>query len=322
MLLKAIKLKASLAIYAVTNTIPQITNYEWELLQNVVKILEPFEQITRELSYRDASASEIIPTYLSLKLFFKKAQNEYKQYFKGVGTTIEEFATDLTSRFESYLDDKNLCLSTFLNPRFKIKKQKVDIDQIKTWILEHNSVESSDDNDSVIGVDNNNEPMQTAPFDLDTCFEELGNETPQQDESDETAQDLRDIQQRNIPSSSGSSSMFAIPTRTRRRLTTKEKINQAYIKEIENYASVPILARIKGELPPDILAWWNIHKSTYPLLSKLARRYLPTPPSSVESERLFSSGGHVYEDTRNRLCAEKGEQMLFLHYNMKLGLFK
>jgi hypothetical protein len=105
-------------------------------------------------------------------------------------------------------------------------------------------------------------------------------------------------------------------------MTTKEKINQAYVKEINDYCAMPLLQREKGQPPPNVFAWWNAAKLTYPLLSKLARRYLSTPASSVESERLFSSGGRIYDDRRNRLRAEKGEQLLFLHYNMKLKLFR
>ena len=44
-----------------------------------------------------------------------------------------------------------------------------------------------------------------------------------------------------------------------------------------------------------------------PLLSKLALKYLSASPSSIESERLFSTGGNVYKPARNRLCPENGE---------------
>ena len=54
-----------------------------------------------------------------------------------------------------------------------------------------------------------------------------------------------------------------------------------------------------------------------PKLSKLAARFLSAPPSSVESERLFSVGGQIYTPRRNRLAAETGKKLMFLNFNLK-----
>jgi hypothetical protein len=58
-----------------------------------------------------------------------------------------------------------------------------------------------------------------------------------------------------------------------------------------------------------------------PLLSKLALKYLSAPVSSVESERIFSTGGNLYKPTRNRPCPENGETLMFLHYNLRVFNF-
>jgi hypothetical protein len=59
------------------------------------------------------------------------------------------------------------------------------------------------------------------------------------------------------------------------------------------------------------------HVAKLPLLSNLVLKYLSAPASSVESERIFSTGGNLYEPTRNRLCPENGENLVFLHYNLR-----
>lgn len=46
----------------------------------------------------------------------------------------------------------------------------------------------------------------------------------------------------------------------------------------------------------------------------MARKYLCAPPSSIESERVFSALGDVYDDKRHRLSEEHAHQQLFLHY--------
>lgn len=67
--------------------------------------------------------------------------------------------------------------------------------------------------------------------------------------------------------------------------------------------------------------WWKQHhiqKEGNSSLCEIAKAYLCTPPSSVSSERLFSTAGNVYESKRNRLSPEHGEQIALLHCNMKI----
>ena len=51
-------------------------------------------------------------------------------------------------------------------------------------------------------------------------------------------------------------------------------------------------------------------------IAGVARRYLGAPCTSVESERLFSSAGHVFTDQRNRLAVERAEMIIFVKHNL------
>ena len=51
----------------------------------------------------------------------------------------------------------------------------------------------------------------------------------------------------------------------------------------------------------DILAWWKIHASTYPILAEIARDVLAIPISSVVSESAFSTSGRVLDSFRSSL---------------------
>jgi hypothetical protein len=50
------------------------------------------------------------------------------------------------------------------------------------------------------------------------------------------------------------------------------------------------------------------------MLKKLAQKFLCAPPSSIESERLFSQLKMIYSDKRGSLSGEHAEQQLFLRY--------
>jgi len=66
----------------------------------------------------------------------------------------------------------------------------------------------------------------------------------------------------------------------------------------------------------DPLAWWRAHKHKYPLLSKVARKYLSIPATSAPSERAFSVLGQVINDNRSQLSPRKVHKVFFVHQNM------
>ena len=62
----------------------------------------------------------------------------------------------------------------------------------------------------------------------------------------------------------------------------------------------------------DPLEWWRIRSKTFPLLGRLAEKYLCIPATSVEAERKFSDMGNLL--TKKRLCltSEHVDIQLFL----------
>lgn len=61
-----------------------------------------------------------------------------------------------------------------------------------------------------------------------------------------------------------------------------------------------------------VLDYWKT--SPFVNLKDLARKYLCAPSSSVESERVFSALGKIYDDQRDRLSEEHAHMQLFLRY--------
>jgi len=66
----------------------------------------------------------------------------------------------------------------------------------------------------------------------------------------------------------------------------------------------------------------GVNHHLYPNIAHVAKRYLCAPPTSVASERLFSSASRVYTDRRNRLAPKKADMLLFIKHNLALINFK
>ena len=62
--------------------------------------------------------------------------------------------------------------------------------------------------------------------------------------------------------------------------------------------------------------WWNIYKSKFPILSKLAQKYLCISATSTVSERLFSDAGNTMTVKRTLLNQNLFERMVILKKNM------
>jgi len=80
--------------------------------------------------------------------------------------------------------------------------------------------------------------------------------------------------------------------------------------EVEKYLSEPCQPRHS-----DPLDWWRVNGRRFPLLVTASRRYLSAPPTSVPSERLFSTAGEVCSDKRSCSLSENVERLVFLKAN-------
>jgi len=62
----------------------------------------------------------------------------------------------------------------------------------------------------------------------------------------------------------------------------------------------------------DPLAWWRQNSRNFPILSRLARKFLAIPATSASSERLFSTAGNILTSKRNSLGDDALSSMIFL----------
>ncbi|XP_060784870.1 E3 SUMO-protein ligase ZBED1-like [Neoarius graeffei] len=81
------------------------------------------------------------------------------------------------------------------------------------------------------------------------------------------------------------------------------------------------ITRYKEEAPLALgvnpLEWWKEHECQYPFLSKVAKKHLCIPGTSVPSERVFSTAGDIITAKRSAIAPEHLDQLLFLNKNIK-----
>ena len=70
----------------------------------------------------------------------------------------------------------------------------------------------------------------------------------------------------------------------------------------------------------DPLVWWRDNSVRFPLLSKVARKYMTICATSIPSERVFSAAGNVVTSFRASLKPDKVNMLVFLAKNMKAGM--
>lgn len=68
----------------------------------------------------------------------------------------------------------------------------------------------------------------------------------------------------------------------------------------------------------DPLAWWRDNETRYPLLAKLARKYMCICATSTASERVFSTAGNIATPVRSSLKPSKVNMLVFLSRNLEV----
>lgn len=66
----------------------------------------------------------------------------------------------------------------------------------------------------------------------------------------------------------------------------------------------------------DPLMWWHDNQKRYPLMAKLAQKYMCICATSTSSERMFSTAGHIATPERSCLKPHKVNMLVFLARNL------
>ena len=85
-------------------------------------------------------------------------------------------------------------------------------------------------------------------------------------------------------------------------------------EEVQNaeaeLASYQAERKLKGDGCP--FSWWRDRRGSYPLMSRLARKYLSVQATSTPAERVMSTMGIVLEKKRQAMTGELFSEIMFL----------
>lgn len=114
MLLSLIEQRRAIGMYAAEHDLPgTLTAHQWELMGNLLTILAPFEELTKEISSSSATASDVIPAITALKqLLERQADTDH-----GVGTAKATLLEAVVRRFSNIEHKPLYSLATILDPR-------------------------------------------------------------------------------------------------------------------------------------------------------------------------------------------------------------
>ena len=60
----------------------------------------------------------------------------------------------------------------------------------------------------------------------------------------------------------------------------------------------------------DLLNWWKVNSHRFPVVSRMAKKLLTVPATSVSTESTFSTGGRTLDDYRSSLSPSMVEALI------------
>lgn len=93
----------------------------------------------------------------------------------------------------------------------------------------------------------------------------------------------------------------------------EEKVEPEPEDDITTYITKePVL-----DLHGDPLLWWRERRAKYPILARMARRFLCMQATSVACERVWSTAGNVLTARRTGLSPKNLESLVLIHENYR-----
>ena len=317
--------------------------YEWDLLDRLIELFKPIEDATEFLGgQKYCTLSLIYPTIQALKYSYADGDNEESD-IEG-----NEDNNNDNDNIGSDNEDGNeifLCLLSLLNLLILLKFIDVNLNYINMLnlinfllLIKTNSVvsvDSMDEEECQIDIEAIISSIKKEIYNaLYYYFDNTPNATtlasildPRSKQMHGWDEELKEktisllqseyIKEKNL-SKETNTNTNSQPKRQHKTFATRvfgflqsqspvyEEFSY-YLDEIKTPQAFP---------EADPFEWWRDNQKRFPILYKIARKYLGIPATSVPSERLFSDAGNQISTERNRLKPSTVNELLFVKRNI------
>ncbi|KAJ8380238.1 hypothetical protein SKAU_G00010160 [Synaphobranchus kaupii] len=271
--------------------ISTLTEADISNAEEVVQALKPMLVATKSMCEEKSPTISVIAPLHAQLLSDTVSTIEDSPLVKEIKRTIHE---DLSKRYKSTEEKNILYVASALDPRFKSMLFLSPPDVQETYAKVVSKAAAL---------------MEDADVGMETDDDEEGGSTEQSAAADDTSDDNENDPHTPKRRKSALADLLGQTFKdTRAPLLSPTSIAE---KEVKQYQDAPPLP-----LSDDPLAWWKSQAHSYPLLAKLAQRYLCVPGTSVSAERIFSTAGDIITSQRSALTSEHADQLLFLKKNM------
>lgn len=116
MMQSLVEQKRALSAYAADYELPTtLTASQWGIMEKMITLLEPFEQLTRDISCAEATAADVIPGVVSLTRLLAKTDESDK----GVQTAKHALLEAVSKRFDGVQTEPLYAIATMVDARYK-----------------------------------------------------------------------------------------------------------------------------------------------------------------------------------------------------------
>jgi hypothetical protein len=253
------------------------TEDDWDNVGHFVKFLKVFYDVTLKISGT---------LYSTSNLFFQQlctVRKNVLEYAQSPDPLMSSMAVKMKIKYDKYWGDfekmnRLLFVAVILDPRYKLVAFEFWCRKNLSHVVADSLVETLKGDiislfDQYAGVRVNVDEVQSRQCRGSTSIESVGDD-PFLDE-------------------------FHSFRESRNLMNSKSEIDQYYLEDVE-----------KRSPNFDILNWWKVNSTKFPILSKIARDVLAIPVTTVASESAFSTGGRVLDPFRSSLAPKTVEALV------------
>ena len=282
---------------------------EWDLLEELVSILQPFEEATKAMSGSN------YPTISMLSPLIYQLCKVTLKVNDGDSTNLQNIKEAMLEDFEERYSSPDIAnilnVAAFIDPRFKELDPFVpvaDRNDVKTSVKLELLEVAADFGDT--GLDSTETSNTcTAESDSDHLNQSSESRSSSSNKESDTDEPIAGPSNSKKPRTGPVSSLFnGITWPKQRKQLSRSQLVESELRRYQDEESI--------DLDANPLVWWNSRLCQYPLLIRLVRKIWSHPATSVCSEQVFSAAGNVVTKKRARLLGENVDKLVFLNRNI------